>query len=254
MRTSRRRLLGTGIGFAGSAALLAACGQAAQTDGDATAGVAATTVPPKPSTGTASEPTPVPWQPLPADGQCQTGMVLKEGDSCNFQYSMPIGMIIDASGPSEIVSDRSFEFRVSRFGRPCIGTDCRIEGTWYQGSPDKEITGYDPEGTGYLHSMTLPDGSEVRFSSQRQSDGTYYIEEASISGSTLPLASTCEVGMTLQVGESCEFPDGGEFYVRDDGYGCMGRAGSFCSGEGISINNISASKGSGSTWTIHPLP
>ena len=33
MRTSRRRLLGTGIGFAGSAALLAACGTAAGAHG-----------------------------------------------------------------------------------------------------------------------------------------------------------------------------------------------------------------------------
>ena len=32
MRTSRRHLLGIGIGFAGSAALLAACGQAPLTD------------------------------------------------------------------------------------------------------------------------------------------------------------------------------------------------------------------------------
>ena len=35
MRTSRRRILGTGIGFAGSAALLAACGQAAAPMADA---------------------------------------------------------------------------------------------------------------------------------------------------------------------------------------------------------------------------
>ena len=35
MRTSRRRLLGTGIGFAGSAALFAACGQPADPMADA---------------------------------------------------------------------------------------------------------------------------------------------------------------------------------------------------------------------------
>ena len=115
----------------------------------------------------------------------------------------------------------------------------------------------NPNGTGYLHSVTFADGGEVRLSVQRQSDDAFYIEEASIIESTLSPAPSCEVGMMLQIGQACELPDGGEFYVKDNGDGCLGTRGSYCSftlGSGIIINNFSVRKGNGDSWTITSMP
>ena len=94
------------------------------------------------------------------------------------------------------------------------------------------------------------------FIAYAQSDGTFYIEEATsndsfASPSQQDTASTadCSLGMVLSVGESCVLASGGEFSVNPDGRGCLGP---LCGGN-LTINEFSARKNNDGTYTIVSL-
>lgn len=210
--------------------LAAACGSTEDTESSVTTTTQPTT------TALAA---PVSWQPLPADGKCRSGMVLRQGESCIHEYSYQIGESIGASGVTPIVEEVSIDFLVDADG----------EGSYYgrNGGPTDDIS----------ISRSTPYGSDIKFIAYAQSDGTFYIEEATSNDSfaspaqpDTASAADCSVGMVLSAGESCALAGGGEFSIEPDGKGCLGR--SFCSGGGLTINEFSATNDDG-IWTIRSI-
>ena len=228
------------------AILAAACGKADDTAlNAATAGQSTTTAQPATTTvSTTALPAPVPWQPLPADGKCRTGMVLRQGESCTHEYSYEAGTTISASGASPIIEKVSNDFVVNADG----------EGS-YRRHPHRAGTlSLSTSPTSISRSHTIGD-MVFKFIAYAQSDGTFYIEEATSNDSfaspsqpDTTSAADCSLGMVLSEGESCALPAGGEFSVEPDGKGCLGLA--FCSGGSLTINEFSARKNNDGTWTI----
>ena len=243
------------------AILAAACGSTDNTDSSVT-----TTTQP---TSTPELADPVPWQPLPADGKCRSGMVLRQGESCTHEYSYEAGTVIGASGASPIIETVINDFLVYADGKGRYGAP-RSERSY---TTEELISGagVGNDSTGKRHGGTLSLSSSptsisqshtigdmvFKFIAYAQSDGTFYIEEAtsndSFASASQPdttSAADCSVGMVLSVGESCGLSGGGEFSVEPDGKGCLGR--SFCSGGGLTINEFSATNDDG-TWTIRSV-
>ncbi len=178
----------------------------------------------------------VAWEPLPVDGKCRSGMVLRKGESCTHEYSYQVGTSIDESGTNAIFEEVSKDFFVDDDGR----------GNYDGLGPTDEIS-----------SSTTVGDMDFRFIGHAQSDGTFYIEEATSSepGESEGRLDTagavdCSVGMVLSAGESCWLVGGGEFSVESDGTGCFG--GFICSGGSVEINEFSATKDDG-VWTIHSI-
>ena len=142
--------------------------------------------------------TPIPWSPLPADGKCRSGLVLKPGESCTHEYSFEIGTTISASGVSPIIEEVANEFFVD------------TDGKGYYGDNSYGRTSF---------SSRVHYGDVVTaFIAYAQSDGTFYIEEATSNDSfaspsqpDTASAPDCSAGLILSVGESCVLASGGEF-------------------------------------------
>ena len=153
---------------------LAACGQDAGTDGNEPTGTAATAIPTvPPATTTAAAPTvetdsndgteiktEIPGV-RTADGKCHAGMVLKAGESCDYEISFVI---------FDVTQSKSFEFRVGSDGNA----------SWV------EENGASVAVDVAFALSNQVDGDESRFAVQQQSDGTYFIEEASTFESDSP--------------------------------------------------------------------
>lgn len=253
----------TAVLLSALAILAAACGSTENTE-NAESSLTTTTQP----TSTTTQPAPVPWQPLPADGKCRSGMVLREGESCTHEYSYEAGTVIGASGASPIVETVINDFLVHADGKGRYGA-ARNERTY---TTEELLAGADlNDSTGKQHGGTFSQsgspssisrshtigGMVFKFIAYAQSDGTFYIEEAtsndSLASASQPdtaSAADCSVGMVLSVGDSCALAGGGEFSIEPDGKGCLGRA--FCAGGTLTINEFIATNDDG-TWTIRSI-
>ena len=214
--------------------LASACGSAEVEDATATAGGAVegattTRLPTASQPAAATTSTPVPWRPLPADGKCRAGMVLRAGESCDHVF--PGGEVSTISSEGVSITPVSNRFYVDDNGR---------------GYYESQAGSFKRYESSIEYSVDFGEGP-VRFVALKQSDGTFYIETAD----QPDYADPCSNGMTLEVGESCSWPGGGSFRVGADGYGCFGQG--FCFGDDFLLNDFSALR-SGSTWTIDGLP
>ena len=161
---------------------------------------------------------PSPWD------DCALGQILTpDGDPCTYP------------GRNEVVS-------VNTEGELCYEDNCR---TTDFGRYRKEENG---ERVLDLGVASLGDG---RYAITRIGNDTLTVREILERAGEVAELVVCTVGLKLKPGEGCTF-DGGEFEVRDDGFGCIAE-GSICAGTGMHINNFSAEK-TGDTWTILNLP
>ena len=173
---------------------------------------------------------------VPANGMCQTGLVLTAGEDCMHEFSFRSGTSISDSGAEPIVETISNRFYVDS------------DGIGYYG---------DSEGaTAITRNLSIGDVT-FTFAAYSQSDGTFYIEEATQStvdpvSSTQPTSANCKIGMELAAGDRCTLEGGLEFYAMPDGSGCIGE--SICAGTGLNISGISAEKNASGTWSIVALP
>ena len=168
--------------------------------------------------------------PVPADGSCQTGVVVQAGERCTHEFFYQIGFRIGSDGSEALIESVSNVFRVDSDGIGHYGD--RLAGTNIESTIDL-------------------DGELIRFAAYARDDGSFYIEEASRPGRAAT-ATECSLGMTLSAGERCLLPNnGGEFSVDIDGVGCLG--GSICSGRAIQIKGFSVER-TGDVWTIAGLP
>ncbi len=203
---------------------------------------------------TAEQPAPVPWEPLPADGECRSGMVLRQGDSCTHEYSCEAGFSIGASGSSPIIVEVSNVFTVNAKGEPIYGRPFDEAEQEQIGRDCPADTSFSRSATSIHRTQTIND-MVFEFIAYAQSDGTFYIEEATTNDSfpsqpDTTSADDCSVGLVLSEGESCALADGGEVSV-DAGKVCLGR--SFCAGGNLTINELSVAKNNDGTWTIASL-
>ena len=210
--------------------LVSACGSAEVNDATGN-GATTTRLPAASQPATDTTPTPVPWRPLPADGKCRAGMVLKAGESCDHVFPGGEAFAISAEGIS--IKLGSNRFYVDDNGKGHYENEAQA-GTLrhYESSIEYKVSfGEGP----------------IRFVASEQGDGTFLVETAD----QPDYADPCSSGMALEVGESCSWPGGGSFRVRADGHGCFGQG--LCFGEAFYLGDSSASR-SGSTWTIDGLP
>ena len=144
-----------------------------------------------PTPTSADKSAPVPWKPLPADGKCLEGLVLKPGESCLHEYSYQAGLSIGASGTAPIIEDASNEFSVDADGNPSYRTSSSGGMTEIVqqalGNRENPVPGiaqgcagdsrYSRSSTSVSYICQGKDGRIV-FIAHAQSDGTFYIEEA----------------------------------------------------------------------------
>ena len=251
--------------LAALAILAAACGNADDTDSGSATVEQPTTIA-QPAT---TDPVPVPWQPLPADGKCRSGMVLRQGESCTHEYSCEAGISLGGSVESDagpIIVEVSNVFSVDASGEPHYG---RSPSEAEPERPPDDLAVFDTER--WIESLeNCPANRRIsrssisvqninnmlfEFIANAQNDGTFYIEEAATNDSLespnqpdATSAADCSVGMILSVGESCALVDGAIFYVESGETACFDS--SICFGGGSRFGGFIPRMNGDGTWTI----
>lgn len=181
-------------------------------------------------------PTPVPWSPLPLDGRCQSGLVLQPGESCVHTFTYVEDVRIDDSGVTAIVGEVVNRFRVDSEGLAHYGENL--------------------SGTTLTSAMDIGDRT-VTFSASRQSDGTFYIEEATPLeqldlSAAIAEGLPCETGAELLPGESCALSATSTFSVQPDGQGCFNST--ICGRSRLTVQDFVAERADDRVWRIVSLP
>ena len=196
------------------------------------------------TSASSDESSPVPWEPLPADGRCRAGLVLKPGESCLHEYSYESGFSISASGTSPIIEEVSTEFSVGADGEAYYGNRSWGDSVSYTLSFAGSTVGGEKVG----------DDFTISFIAYAQSDGTFYIEEATQVSAydSQPDVPSCSDGMVLQEGDSCAVGDGAALTVYSDGRACLRP--NFCFGTSIVTKDFSAYENDDGSWRIGKAP
>lgn len=106
----------------------------------------------------AGGPPPIAWTGVPADGKCRSGLVLRTGDECQHEYFYRSGTRISEDGVEPIFESISNRFYVDGDGVAHYERLSTTNGT-------------------IRHSLNIGERSIV-FEALAQSDGTFYIQEA----------------------------------------------------------------------------